>query len=292
MSFNMYNCKLCGGINYLIKDYNSNLIKCNICDTTIKENDNDEINEFQKYFASNDKTIEYMNTLEEDNTIPQKIHKSKNQNKKDSNPIETKMNNKIEEISKKMDLSESIKEKVKDLTKKVLDSKKIKFKLLESVIASVIFVVCRNGEEPKTMQEISTQLDIDRRAVNRCYNSIKDIIAENKNQIPETVSRLINSYCDKILNDNNETLKKLSCDISNNVCKYELISGRNPTTIAATCILIGATLLKLNIGKKIISKKVRTTENTINNAYCVLKDYIDCIVPSEYKNDISLLNGI
>ena len=142
------------------------------------------------------------------------------------------------------------------------------------------------------MQEISTQLDIDRRAVNRCYNSIKDIIAENKNQIPETVSRLINSYCDKILNDNNETLKKLSCDISNNVCKYELISGRNPTTIAATCILIGATLLKLNIGKKIISKKVRTTENTINNAYCVLKDYIDCIVPSEYKNDISLLNGI
>jgi transcription initiation factor TFIIIB Brf1 subunit/transcription initiation factor TFIIB len=288
----MYNCKLCGGINSLIKDYNSNLIKCNICDTTIKENDNDEINEFQKYFASNDKTIEYMNTLEEDNTIPQKIHKSKNQNKKDSNPIETKMNNKIEEISKKMDLSESIKEKVKDLTKKVLDSKKIKFKLLESVIASVIFVVCRNGEEPKTMQEISTQLDIDRRAVNRCYNSIKDIIAENKNQIPETVSRLINSYCDKILNDNNETLKKLSCDISNNVCKYELISGRNPTTIAATCILIGATLLKLNIGKKIISKKVRTTENTINNAYCVLKDYIDCIVPSEYKNDISLLNGI
>ena len=156
----MYNCKLCGGINSLIKDYNSNLIKCNNCEATIKENDNDEINEFQKYFASNDKTIEYMNTLEEDNTIPQKIHKSKNQNKKDSNPIETKMNNKIEEISKKMDLSESIKEKVKDLTKKVLDSKKIKFKLLESVIASVIFVVCRNGEEPKTMQEISTQLDI------------------------------------------------------------------------------------------------------------------------------------
>ena len=63
MSFNMYNCKLCGGINSLIKDYNSNLIKCNICDTTIKENDNDEINEFQKYFASNDKTIEYITSI-------------------------------------------------------------------------------------------------------------------------------------------------------------------------------------------------------------------------------------
>ena len=285
----MYNCKLCGGINSLIKDYNSNFIRCNICDAILKDNDNEEGNEFQKYFTTNEKTIEYMNTIEEDNTIPQKMPKSKTQNKKDSNPIETKINNKIEDFSKKMDLSDSIKTKVKELTKKVFDSKKIKFKLLESVIASVIFVVCRNEEEPKTMQEISTQLELDRRAVNRCYNSIRDIITENKNQIPQTVSRLINSYCDKILDNNNEKLKKLSCDISDNVCKYELIAGRNPTTIAAACILIGATLLKLNVGKKIISKKVGTTENTITNAYSVLKDYFESIVPSEYKEKIQLL---
>ncbi len=288
----MYNCKLCGGINSLIKDYNSNFIRCNICDAILKDNDNEEGNEFQKYFTTNEKTIEYMNTIEEDNTIPQKMPKSKTQNKKDSNPIETKINNKIEDFSKKMDLSDSIKTKVKELTKKVFDSKKIKVKLLESVIASVIFVVCRNEEEPKTMQEISTQLELDRRAVNRCYNSIRDIITENKNQIPQTVSRLINSYCDKILDNNNEKLKKLSCDISDNVCKYELIAGRNPTTIAAACILIGATLLKLNVSKKIISKKVGTTENTISNAVCVLKEYIDCIVPSEFTEELNLLNVI
>ena len=288
----MYNCKLCGGINSLIKDYNSNFIRCNICDAILKDNDNEEGNEFQKYFTTNEKTIEYMNTIEEDNTIPQKMPKSKTQNKKDSNPIETKINNKIEDFSKKMDLSDSIKTKVKELTKKVFDSKKIKVKLLESVIASVIFVVCRNEEEPKTMQEISTQLELDRRAVNRCYNSIRDIITENKNQIPQTVSRLINSYCDKILDNNNEKLKKLSCNISDNVCKYELIAGRNPTTIAAACILIGATLLKLNVSKKIISKKVGTTENTISNAVCVLKEYIDCIVPGEFKQELNLLNVI
>ena len=292
MSFNMYNCKLCGGINSLIKDYNSNFIRCNICDAILKDNDNEEGNEFQKYFTTNEKTIEYMNTIEEDNTIPQKMPKSKTQNKKDSNPIETKINNKIEDFSKKMDLSDSIKTKVKELTKKVFDSKKIKVKLLESVIASVIFVVCRNEEEPKTMQEISTQLELDRRAVNRCYNSIRDSITENKNQIPQTVSRLISSYCDKILDNNNEKLKKLSCDISDNVCKYELIAGRNPTTIAAACILIGATLLKLNVSKKIISKKVGTTENTISNAVCVLKEYIDCIVPSGFKEELNLLNVI
>ena len=286
----MNDCKLCGGNNCLVKDFNSNYIICNVCGGTSKESDYEEINEFPKYFSQNDKIMEYIN-IQDENPIPPKNTKQKTSNttKKDMNPIETKINNKIEDFSKKMNLSSSIKDKVRDLTKKVFDSKKIKFKLLECIIASVIFVVCRNADEPKTMQEISSQLELDRRAVNRCFNSIRDIIVENKNQIPQTVSGLINAYCDKLIEKDNDKLKKLSNEIGDNVCKYELFAGRNPNTIAATCILIGAKLLKLNIGKKIISKKVGTTENTITNAFGVLKDYFESIVPNEYQNDIPLL---
>ena len=286
----MNDCKLCGGNNCLVKDFNSNYIICNVCGGTSKESDYEEINEFPKYFSQNDKIMEYIN-IQDENPIPPKNTKQKTSNttKKDMNPIETKINNKIEDFSKKMNLSSSIKDKVRDLTKKVFDSKKIKFKLLECIIASVIFVVCRNADEPKTMQEISSQLELDRRAVNRCFNSIRDIIVENKNQIPQTVSGLINAYCDKLIEKDNDKLKKLSNEIGDNVCKYELFAGRNPNTIAATCILIGAKLLKLNIGKKIISKKVGTTENTITNAFGVLKEYFESIVPVEYKNDIPLL---
>ena len=286
----MNDCKLCGGNNCLVKDFNSNYIICNVCGGTSKESDYEEINEFPKYFSQNDKIMEYIN-IQDENPIPPKNTKQKTSNttKKDMNPIETKINNKIEDFSKKMNLSSSIKDKVRDLTKKVFDSKKIKFKLLECIIASVIFVVCRNADEPKTMQEISSQLELDRRAVNRCFNSIRDIIVENKNQIPQTVSGLINAYCDKLIEKDNDKLKKLSNEIGDNVCKYELFAGRNPNTIAATCILIGAKLLKLNIGKKIISKKVGTTENTITNAFGVLKDYFESIVPNEYKNNIPLL---
>ena len=285
----MNDCKLCGGNNCLSKDFNTNYITCNVCGGPSKENEDEEINDIQKYFSQNERIMEYIN--QEDNTILPKNTKQKSSNtsKKDINPIETKINNKIEDFCKKMNLSLSIKEKVRDLTKKVFDSKKIKFKLLEYVIASVIFVVCRNAEEPKTMQEISNQLELDRKAVNRCFASIRDIIVENKNQIPQTVSGLINAYCDKLIENDNEKLKKLSNEIGDNVCKYELIAGRNPNTIAATCILIGVKLLKLNIGKKLISKKVGTTENTITNAFSVLKDYFDSIVPLEYKKDIPLL---
>ena len=49
-------------------------------------------------------------------------------------------------------------------------------------------------------------------------------------------------------------------------------------------------MLELKIGKKNISKKVGTTENTISNAYSVLMDYKESIVPNEYKSKIKLLD--
>ena len=285
----MNDCRLCGSLNSLIKDYNTNFTKCKICGTTIKENEIDEILDFSKYINQNDKIMEYINDIVKEPLIQNNSSTKRENKKKDQNLIETKINNKIEDFSKKMELSFEIKTKVKEYTKKIFEKKKLKLKVLDSIIASVIFIVCRNENEPKTMQEISSQLELNRRTVNRCYNSIKDMITENKNQTPETVKKLINSYCDKILENENEKLKKLSCEISDNVCNYELIEGRNPTTIAAACILIAVKLLKLNIGKKDISKKIGTTENTISNACLILKDYFQNIVPKEFKNDIHFL---
>ena len=294
MSFNLNDCKLCGETNSLVKDDNTNNTICKICGAITKENEIEEINDFQKLLIPrNDKLLEYMNPTQEENSLPQKTNQKLKQNsKKESNSLEMKINLKIEEFCKKMNLEYKIIEKVKELTKKVSEAKKIKYRLIEYIIASIIFVICRNEDNPKTMQEISSELELDRKAVNRCFNNIRDIIVENKNQIPQTVSRLINAYCDKVLENNNDDLKKISNQISDNVCKYELIAGRNPTTIAATCILIASQLLNLNISKKTISKKIGTTENTIINAYGVLKEYFSSIVPIEYKNEVQRLENV
>ena len=294
MSFNLNDCKLCGETNSLVKDDNTNNIICRICGAITKENEIEEINDFQKLLIpQNDKLPEYINPIQEENSLPQKTNQKIKQNsKKESNSLEMKINLKIEEFCKKMNLEYKIIEKVKELTKKVSEAKKIKYRLIEYIIASIIFVICRNEDNPKTMQEISSELELDRKAVNRCFINIRDIIVENKNQIPQTVSRLINAYCDKVLENNNDDLKKISNQISENVCKYELIAGRNPTTIASTCILIASQLLNLNISKKTISKKIGTTENTIINAYGVLKEYFSSIVPIEYKNEVQRLENV
>jgi transcription initiation factor TFIIB len=273
----------------LNKEYNSTELYSNTLLPKAKESQFEEQNFEIDQNSYKNQNINITNK-EESN---QKTSKNKQSTKKDSNPSQIKINKKIEEFSKKMCLSPEIIEKVKILTNKVSEEKKIKIKLLDSIIASIIFIACRNADEPKTMQEISSQLNLDKKVVNRCFNSIKDIIVENKNQIPHTVSGLINTYCDKLIdNENNKNLKNVSNEIANNVCTYELIAGRNPNTIAAACILIADRLLDLKIGKKIISKKVGTTENTISSAFCILKEYIDSIVPIEFKDELYLLNEI
>ena len=275
-------------LDTLNKEYNSTELNSNSLLLITKESQYKEQNSENSQNSNKNQNLN-ITTNKEEST--QKNSKNKQSTKKDSNPSQIKINKKIEDFCKKMGLSQEIIDKVKELTNKVSEEKKIKIKLLDSIIASVIFIACRNADEPKTMQEISTQLNIDKKVVNRCFNSIKDIIVENKNQIPHTVSGLINTYCDKLIdNENNKNLKNVSNEIANNVCQYELIAGRNPNTIAAACILIGDRLLELKIGKKNISKKVGTTENTISNAYSVLMEYKDSIIPNEFKSKINLLD--
>ena len=67
MAFNLNDSKF--GTNSLINDYNSNYIMSNECGSIQKENDLEEINDFQKFFNSNDKLIDF---IQED--IPEKKH--------------------------------------------------------------------------------------------------------------------------------------------------------------------------------------------------------------------------
>ena len=78
-------------------------------------------------------------------------------------------------------------------------------------------------------------------------------------------------------------LKKLSDEIGKKINENEILTGRNPKTIAATTILTADEILKLGIGKKIISEIIKTTENTISSAYTELMKYKDYVIPEKYK---------
>ena len=104
---------------------------------------------------------------------------------------------------------------------------------------------------------------------------------------------MINRYCDNLkgidlgVNIPEKSLielKNLANEIGKKINENELLTGRNPKTIAATTILIADQILKLGIGRKTISEYIKTTENTISNAFNELMKNKDFIIPAKYKD--------
>ena len=224
--------------------------------------------------------------VNEEETIPKAKHQAKNGN---TINVLQKIFKRADELSQKMNLDHLINDKMKELLIKVENEKKLKGRSLDYIIASVIYVACRNGGIPRPLAEIAKSLDLDKKAVSKCFNSIKNIIIDNTdNQISQNVAGLVGSYCNKMELPVN--VKDVAVEISDLICKKEVIAGRNPSTIAAVCILIASKLTKFDKNKKDIAEKTTTTENTISNAYQELLKYKEHIIPENLKDKKDLFS--
>ena len=211
------------------------------------------------------------------------------------NPSKRRTEKRLDELAEKMQLLESITQKAKELLSKVEKKKKLKGKNLDSVIGSVFFLACRMTGVPRTIDDISKSLRLDDRVVRKCFNSIKRIIIDKEWQpdLNDNIIGLINRYCDNLKNADLGfkipeksliELKNLANEIGKKINENELLTGRNPKTIAATTILIADQLLQLGIGRKTISEYIKTTENTISNAFNELMKNKIYIIPDKYKD--------
>ena len=224
--------------------------------------------------------------VNEEETIPKAKHQAKNGN---TINVLQKIFKRADELSQKMNLDQLINDKMKELLIKVEKEKKLKGRSLDYIIASVIYVACRNGGIPRPLAEIAKSLDLDKKAVSKCFNSIKNIIIDNTdNQISQNVAGLVGSYCNKMELPVN--VKDVAVEISDLICKKEVIAGRNPSTIAAVCILIASKLTEYRTNKKEIAEKTTTTENTISNAYQELLKYKEHIIPENLKDKKDLFS--
>ena len=299
------NCKHCKAQNSIITDFSAGQVVCSSCGAVLEDRIIDETYEGRNFGSENqssggkDQTRvggplnAYADEVNLGITIAPKKHGDPYSNIRlrssgSSNNSLQRIFKRADELAQKMDLKNSIVDKAKDLLAKVEKEKKLKGRSLDCIIASVIYVALRLRSAPRPLAEIANNLQLEKKTVNKCFNSIKNIIIENTdNQISQNVSGLVNSYCNKMEQPTN--LKKVATNIAELICKNEVIAGRNPSTIAAASILIGSKLLELKLSKKDIAEKTTTTENTISNAYQELLKYKAHIVPEYLKDKSHLL---
>jgi transcription initiation factor TFIIB len=173
----------------------------------------------------------------------------------------------LDRVASALGLPENIKESAALLYRRAVKEELIRGRLIESVVAAVIYAICRLQGIPRTLDEISRASGIEKKEIGRAYRFLK---AELKVDVPLTDPA---QYVPKFA-----TALKLGGEVQTEAIKLikkalrkGLISGRGPTGVAAAALYIASAMHGEKKTQKEVADVAGVTEVTIRNRYRELK---------------------
>jgi transcription initiation factor TFIIB len=173
----------------------------------------------------------------------------------------------LDRVASALGLPENIKESAALLYRRAVKEELIRGRLIESVVAAVIYAICRLQGIPRTLDEISRASGIETKEIGRAYRFLK---AELKVDVPLTDPA---QYVPKFA-----TALKLGGEVQTEAIKLikkalrkGLISGRGPTGVAAAALYIASAMHGEKKTQKEVADVAGVTEVTIRNRYRELK---------------------
>jgi len=173
----------------------------------------------------------------------------------------------LDRVASSLGLPENIKESAALLYRRAVKEELIRGRLIESVVAAVIYAICRMQGIPRTLDEISRASGIEKKEIGRAYRFLK---TELDVDVPLTDPA---QYVPKFA-----TALKLGGDVQQEAVKLikkalrkGLISGRGPTGVAAAALYIASAMHGEKKTQKEVADVAGVTEVTIRNRYRELK---------------------
>jgi len=154
---------------------------------------------------------------------------------------------------------------------------------MESVIAALLYTVCREMNTPRTLEEIAEASGVERREIGRNYRYISRELGMRilpsmpKDYIPRFASML--GLSDKIQARAIRILKKAK--------KFEATRGKAPIGVAAAALYIAAVLEDEKRTQREIADAIGVTEVTIRSRFKELVKKLDLVekVEKELKEE-------
>lgn len=301
MSYALDNCFNCKSTNSIRVDFKAGQVACTLCGAVQDDRVIDETQEWRNFGSentgnsNNDQNRCGAPTSEFDtNNLTTSIAvKSKNNPlgkftkgiHGNNNSTFNRGSIKINELATFLDLHPRITDKAKENLKKVEESKKLKGRSLEAVVAAILYISCKQCNAPKDLKEMTKVLNLDKRDVTRCFSSINMIIDTGKGKndyVKQNILGLVRKYCNVL--ELPPKLIQASNEIAEKICNIGVLDGKSPRTIAGTSILHAVNIYNFEKkGKKQISEASNTTENTVTHAYNEIFPYASQLIPSTFN---------
>jgi transcription initiation factor TFIIB len=174
----------------------------------------------------------------------------------------------LRKVASFLNLPNVVKEEASRVYNFVLQRGLVRGRSMESVIAACIYASCRTYNIPRTLDEIASASDVERKEIGRTYRFITRKLTLNitpsnpKDYIARFASVL--HLSPKTQNDALKILQKAEAS--------ELTSGRGPAGIAAAALYVASLLNNEKRTQREVADVAGITEVTIRNRYKELLD--------------------
>ena len=173
----------------------------------------------------------------------------------------------LDRVASYLGLPDDIKEAAALLYRRAVKEELIRGRIIESIVAAVIYAICRIHGIPRTLDEISKASGIEKKEIGRAYRFLK---TELSLDVPLTDPSYYVQKFATALKLSGEVQKK-AVQLIKKAVKRGLISGRGPTGVAAAALYIASAIVGEKRTQKEVADVAGVTEVTIRNRYRELK---------------------
>ena len=188
----------------------------------------------------------------------------------------------LERISSALGVPTFLREEAAKMLREILSSKETEKKLTyigaDSIVPSVIYIVCRRNGIPRSLNDIVKVSKVPKRRISHTYRSI--LRALNIQLRPPSPSDFIPVICSTL------GLSGDVCAIAQHILSTakDVIGGKNPLGVAASAIYVAAFLCGKHVTQKEVAEAAGVSEVSIRNIYRdLIKEHNITIVPKQRR---------
>jgi len=174
----------------------------------------------------------------------------------------------LDRLKDKLALSNAVIEKTAYIYRKALDKGLVRGRSIPGVLAAALYVACRESGTPRTLNDMSHQINVKRKDISRCYRLLLRELDLNMPVVNPIIctSRIASEA------GLSEKVKRRALTILNDASEMEITAGKDPMGLAAAALYLSCVLNGENTTQKVIAMAAGVTEVTIRNRYKGLRE--------------------
>ena len=174
----------------------------------------------------------------------------------------------LDRLKDKLALSNAVIEKTAYIYRKALEKGLVRGRSIPGVLGASLYAACRDGGTPRTLNDVSTEMNVKRKDVSRCYRLLLKEL-DLKMPVVDPIKYMARIASQAGLH---EKVKRRALTILQDANAMEITAGKDPMGLAAAALYLACVLCGENTTQKVIALAAGVTEVTIRNRYKGLRE--------------------